>query len=566
VRERAGLPNFHPKARNGSRISPVDIQASLMAAVAAQQQEQAPPNKAQIVTTYDYTDASGTLLYQVCRFEPKSFRQRRPDGSGWKWDAGDRRVLYRLPELIQYPDASVFLTEGEKDADRLAGLGHCATTVASGKWTEDCVKALDGRDVLILEDNDDAGRKRSKEAAEALHGTAKTIRIVRLPDLPDKGDVSDWLDANPGNAAKLADVCFDAPLWAPDEKPPEQPETKPKAQAGLRIVKAASVLQRPVEWLWQNRIARGKLTLTGGDPGLGKSQIAIDIIARITTGGQWPDGGHAPQGSCIILATEDAADDTICPRLELAGADLERVHIVQAAIEKGAVRTFSLQRDLDALAAAAKEFGDVSFISIDPITAYLGDVDSHRTADVRSVLSPVEHFAADNNIAIWGTTHPPKGAQGKAINSFTGSLAFVASARLAFVAIEHAETDRSLLLAVKNNLGPKAEGLGYRLIQGFTPKGIMTSQVAWDTAPVTITANEALAEAAEETKKGNQRGEAEAFLRDYLEAGPMPANSVKEAANANDIASRTLRRAREALQVIVEKADFAGGWTWRLPI
>src|SRR5262249_25243593 len=139
------------------------------------------------------------------------------DGNGgWIWSVKDcRRVPYRLPDLLKYPDACVFVCEGEKDADRVALLDHCATTVACGDWTPDCINALAGRDVLILEDNDEAGRKKALEAATALHGTAKSIRIVHLPDLPDKGDVSDWLDVDLHRREKLADVCFEAPLWVP---------------------------------------------------------------------------------------------------------------------------------------------------------------------------------------------------------------------------------------------------------------------------------------------------------------------------------------------------------------
>jgi hypothetical protein len=130
-----------------------------------------------------------------------------------------RRLPYRLLELLNYPDATVFVCEGEKDADRVASLGHCATTVACGDWTDDCVRALAGRDCVILEDNDEAGRKKAHEAAHVLHSQAKSVRIVRLPGLPEKGDVSDWLDADPHNAGKLADVCFDAPLWTPAPAP-----------------------------------------------------------------------------------------------------------------------------------------------------------------------------------------------------------------------------------------------------------------------------------------------------------------------------------------------------------
>ena len=144
-------------------------------------------SKSRVVCAYPYSDEGGTLLYEVVRLEPESFRQRRPDGNGgWIGKLeGVRRVIYRWPEILRYADATIFVCEGEKDADRVASLGHCATTVAGGKWTDDCVKALAGRDVMILEDADEAGRKKAIAAATALHGIAATVRIVRLPDLPD---------------------------------------------------------------------------------------------------------------------------------------------------------------------------------------------------------------------------------------------------------------------------------------------------------------------------------------------------------------------------------------------
>src|SRR5262249_35010474 len=109
--------------------------------------------KGKIVVEYNYTDESRSLLYQVVRYYPKGLRWRWPDGSsGWIWSLCEkRRVLYRWPELLKYPDATVFVCEGEKDADRVASLEHCATTAAGGKWTDDCAKALAGRHVIILQ-------------------------------------------------------------------------------------------------------------------------------------------------------------------------------------------------------------------------------------------------------------------------------------------------------------------------------------------------------------------------------------------------------------------------------
>jgi Toprim-like len=202
------------KSNGGRRPRSSDQIAQLMrTAITSQKREDKPRQHA---AAYQYTDKDdGTLLYEVLKYEnPKSFRQRRPDGNGgWSWKLDNRRVLYRLPELLQFPDATVFITEGEKDADNVASLGLCATTVASGKWTEECIEALRDRDIIILQDNDEAGRKRTLEAAKQLHGKANTLRVVLLPDLPDGGDVSDWLDADPRCAEKLVDICFDTPLW-----------------------------------------------------------------------------------------------------------------------------------------------------------------------------------------------------------------------------------------------------------------------------------------------------------------------------------------------------------------
>ena len=214
VRAKAGLEPFKPNGAGRRRASDNAIERALMAAMAKQSPGKP---KGRIVAKYDYIDSDGTLLYQVLRLEPKSFRQRRPDGEGgWIWQLDERRVIYRWPELLKYPDATVFVCEGEKDADRVASLGHCATTVAGGKWTEECVQALAGHDVIILEDNDEPGRKKALAAAHALPDSARTIRMVSLPGLPDKGDVSDWLDADPRRAGKLVDICFDIAEWIPD--------------------------------------------------------------------------------------------------------------------------------------------------------------------------------------------------------------------------------------------------------------------------------------------------------------------------------------------------------------
>jgi putative DNA primase/helicase len=171
-----------------------------------------------IEATYDYRDEAGALLFQVVRLHsPKEFPQRRPDGAGgWMWNVkGVRRVLYRLPELLAEREAAVFVVEGEKDADRLRGLGLVATTNpgGAGKWRDEYNESLRGRKVVILPDNDDAGRKHVEQVARSVHRVASEVRVLDLPGLPEKGDVSDWLAAG-GTAEQLLELAEATPLWA----------------------------------------------------------------------------------------------------------------------------------------------------------------------------------------------------------------------------------------------------------------------------------------------------------------------------------------------------------------
>jgi len=170
-----------------------------------------PTAKPRIAKTHDYTDENGELLFQAVRMEPKSFRQRRPDGDGWKWSVkGVRQVPYRLPELLASPDAPVFVVEGEKDADRLAGLGLLATCNAAGagKWADAHSELLTRRRVIVLPDNDKAGYDHAEKVRASLESVGAQVRVVALPGLPEKGDVSDWLD-NGGDREALHKLLKD---------------------------------------------------------------------------------------------------------------------------------------------------------------------------------------------------------------------------------------------------------------------------------------------------------------------------------------------------------------------
>jgi len=358
--------------------------------------------------------------------------------------------------------------------------------------------------------------------------------------------------------------AFDEAVTKANGKMGDQKPSKPSTV--LHFDRIADVQPEAVQWIWPGRFARGKLTLIGGDPGIGKSQITIDSTARITKGGTWPDGGRAAIGSVIMLSAEDSAKDTLRPRLEAAGADLERVHALKAVIAEDKQRTFNLQADLTALGEKVRAIGDVSLVIIDPITSYMGKIDSHQTTDVRGVLEPLAAFAEKFNVAVLAITHPPKASQAKALHAITGSLAFVAAARLVFIAVEEPETSsgRRLLLAVKNNLGPPAAGLGFHLVQRIVSNGIVASHITWDSTPVTTTADQALAASSTGTT-AQALDEADDFLRDELAAGPRAVREIKASALGAGIAWRTVRRAQQKLGIKPHKAGLKEGWKWTLP-
>ena len=198
--------------------------------------------------------------------------------------------------------------------------------------------------------------------------------------------------------------------------------------AGVALVTrcAAEIKAEKIEWIWPSRLAQGKHTCVAGEPGTGKSQLTIAVIATVTTGGDWPCGeGRAPLGSVLVLSAEDGAADTVIPRLLAAGADLSKVHLVSAvrnADGKGR-RALNLQSDLDLLEQQIATIGDVALIVIDPVSSYLGKTDLHKNAEVRGVLEPIGEMAERNRVAVLSVTHFAKAGSNsttKALHRFIG--------------------------------------------------------------------------------------------------------------------------------------------------
>ena len=203
----------------------------------------------EIAATYEYQDENGKLLFQAVRYNPKGFNQRRPDGQGgWIYNLKEtRRVLYRLPELLKAnARATVFICEGEKDVDRLRDLGLVATTnpMGAGKWRDDYATFLQGREVVILPDNDDPGRDHAEVVAKSLKKHVASVKTLALPGLPVKGDVSDWLNAG-GDAEQLCMLAENASEWTP--RPDTEKSEEKKAPAKSKRTDIVEMVQDKAE-------------------------------------------------------------------------------------------------------------------------------------------------------------------------------------------------------------------------------------------------------------------------------------------------------------------------------
>jgi hypothetical protein len=340
--------------------------------------------------------------------------------------------------------------------------------------------------------------------------------------------------------------------------------------SGLVIVRVSDVESKRYNWLWKPRIARGKLALLVGMPDVSKSTFALDLITRITHGSALPnDEGLAPLGSAIILSAEDDVADTVRPRLEVAGADLERVHVITAVDTKqGGRRTFDLGQDIKRLEREVLRIGDVNLIVVDPFSAYMGKpgkIDTFRSTDVRSTLAPLQDMAARLEVAVLGIGHLNKSGSMTALMRVLDSVAFVAAARGVYIIVRDPEDDeRRLFLPVKNNIGKIRTGLSFRIVEKLAPPPVFDSYPAlkWEDGAVNMTADEALAWK-DDGRRSEAAEKAKRLILEMLANGAVRQRDVQAKAAEQQIGARSLRTAKVALGIVSTRAE--GAWWWSLP-
>ncbi len=312
----------------------------------------------------------------------------------------------------------------------------------------------------------------------------------------------------------------------------------------MERIRAYRLSEIPVEtlrWLWKPYLPRGKLVLLDGDPGLGKSLVALDVAARLGRAADWPNGepGDSP-GATIFLNAEDAAADTVRPRAEAAGADLDRLVVVDR-IDDRAPR---LPDDVPALDELVREHA-AALVVIDPILAFLPpSVAANSDQCVRRALGRLAELAARTGAAVVLVRHLNKRASAPALHRGTGSTGIIAAARAGLLVAPHPlDPSLRILSVTKTNLADPPPSLGFRIrsdalgrpvLDWLGPQAFTANQICRpETASVPVT----------------PRDRAVIWLTAELAHGPRPATELYEAAARAGIPDRTLERAKKELRV-----------------
>jgi hypothetical protein len=321
--------------------------------------------------------------------------------------------------------------------------------------------------------------------------------------------------------------------------------------------------RRAIEWLWHPFIPRGMLTQIFGDGEVGKSTMALDLVARITRGARWPrfdiqaKTGRAPKGSVIILCKEDDIARIIRPRLEAAGADLSKVHILGYEVPDDAEEFDPLDRldttakDLERL---IREIGDVVAILIDPITDYVGDIDMYKDNQVRALLNPIARMCARNNVAVLFILHLNKKTDQAARHRGMGSMAFRNVSKSTLL-VAHAPDRHGMRLMAqeKKNLTPEKWTVAFNL---RPVAGNPYPKVIWESDVQDGDVDDLL-------NKPNKQQRARRLLGEWLKDGSRSANAIRDLAQSSEISEATLKLAKEKVGVVSRKGK--KGWIWALP-
>jgi len=351
-----------------------------------------------------------------------------------------------------------------------------------------------------------------------------------------------------------------------------------RARSSVVLSRASDIAPEAIYWLWKNWVPAGKLSILAGQPGCGKTTIALSIAATVSRGGDWPDGTKCAEPRNVLIWTgEDGLADTLVPRLHAAGADCTRIWFVESVEgEDGKLLPFDPSRDVLILSEKIQEMGGAGLLIVDPIISVVNG-DGHKSIDVRKSLQPLLDLGTAHNCAIFGITHFSKGSKASApIDRILGSQAFGAAARMILIAGKDESSDRRILAKSKCNIAIESGAFEYT-IDVVDEGGIPSSRVAWGD-PVEGSARDILRDILREIEADDFEGEEDAqtratkfervrcMLYEWLRPF-MSTKEMKAAAAAEGISWRTVERAKDAeietgakIRAVKQGKDW--GWIW----
>lgn len=320
------------------------------------------------------------------------------------------------------------------------------------------------------------------------------------------------------------------------------------------LVPLSSVQARSVDWLWRPYLPLGKLTILAGEGGLGKTTVALDIAARVSRGAPMPDGSQSDPAHVVIFTAEDGIGDTIRPRCEVAGADLDRVLVLK---DESALVTF---RDVDLFDELLGDSG-ARLVIIDPLSVFIACDYVTKPHLVRQALTPMAALAERRGLSVLIVAHVTKAGAGRAMQRVEGAASIGNASRSVLMLGQDPKDDARLVLAhAKSNLA--ALGPSWSLARVAAADG--TVRVQWN-GPSDVRADElAYVPPPGEATKLRQ---AEEMLAELLADGPVLTRDVEAEAKRRDVGWRTVQTARGKLGIIAARSgrDRTDPYEWRMP-
>ena len=330
-----------------------------------------------------------------------------------------------------------------------------------------------------------------------------------------------------------------------------------KSPPELTLHSMHTVAREPLRWLWEGRVPLGKVSLLTGDPGLGKSFVTLDLAARVSRGeGVPPERGLEGPASVVLLSADDDPADTLQPRLVAAEADLERIQFIKPAPRRQKAAP-SIDAGLGRIARAVRTVEDLRLIVVDPVAAWLRNVDTNSNRDVHSVIGNLNRFARRIGAAVLLVSHHRKLQAANSLHRTVGSLAFTSAVRTVFaVRQDPAVADRRLLLPLKATLVAEPTGRAFTIEDG---------RLQWDAEPFVAPPTSADQFVIAEASVGDHIKEVAGWLLELVKEGPRPSTEIRQLARERRIAHHVLWKAKAQAGIEAKRDGEQARWFWHAP-